>query len=213
MIMAATTSCQAECGMQKKSKPRDWMSVMIDREVLVDAPEEHTPLPVPDGVVLVIDSETDPTHIVSFGRKGHPVVLIANEAGVLIASPDTTVRDELEIDAENVIFGPISRARSEGVQKVLLVVNPNSTRGLQVTMGTVEMIDHMMRAGSAILRLFPGIMVAHIVHVVHNDGTYTNYFVQSAAWTDFYNDYEIEVLGRLDDPDGEHVTDPLFGQM
>lgn len=208
MIMGAT-GCQTERVMQKK--PRNWMEEMIDRRVLVGVPVEDTPMLVPDGVILIIDSETDPTCILQFGRKDHPVILIANEAGVLIASSDTSVRDAIEIDAESVVLSPISRAHSEGVQMVLLVVNPNSVRGIQVTMGTVELIDHMMRAGKVIKNRFDDLLVVHVVHVDHDDGTCTNYYVSAENWHDFYTTYEMEVLDRLDDSDD--YEDALFGQM
>lgn len=197
--------------MKTDTSGRDWMNELVARGVLNKIP--GTMRPVPGGVVLICDSETNPMLVVPIGVPDCPVRLIANESGVLILSPCTKMRSKIGVDAEQVVVEPIVRAWREGIHRVILCVNPHSIAGPMLKIKLIELIDHMIRAGEWLQKRVEELPVGYLVHAQSEDGTYNNYYVEQTNWHLFYNWYEKEFLGRQDDPDPGYPSGPIFGQM
>lgn len=198
--------------MTFEPKNGSWVDELESRGVLVRITEPMRP--IPGGVTVICDSETNPTLIVPFEAPDCPVRLIANEAGVLSASPETRMQRKTGIDPMKAVLEPIVRSWREGIRRVLLCANPHSVAGPMLKMHTVELIDQMMRAAAWMCERVEDLKVGYIVHAPHEDGSYTNYFVEPAKWSKFYHWYEIQVIGRQDDPDPGYpksASPPNFG--
>lgn len=182
----------------------NWIDELENRGVLkkLDGPVPR----LDGGLTLICDSETNPTLIVPFETPNCPVRLIAHEAGVLIASPEKDLRRKTGIDPIMAVIEPLIRCWNEGIRRVILCVSPHSIAGPMLKMHTVELIDHMLRVSRWIREQIEDLPVGHVVHVPHESGGYTNYFVESGQWDAFYHIYEMENLGRQDDPDPDYPT-------
>lgn len=190
---------------------RDWMQVLIQRGVLVQI-EKNVP-PVLGGTTLICDSETDPTRILVLGDEDVPVHLIALENGVLTCSPDTKLSEQIGIDPMPTVVAPLARTWNVGIRSVLLCLNVHSIGGVQHKLTTIELINHLMRAGAWLCQRIEGLRVVYLVHVPHSLGVHTNYLVELPRWRAFYNEYDVEILGRQDDSDPGYQSNRLLGHM
>lgn len=183
-----------------------WIEKLVQARALVPLPPDTTHH-VPGGVVLICDSETDPNRIVSFGVPDSPVCLIANEAGVLVASPSTEMSMRIGLDVDRVIMNPVKRAKGRGMRTVILCLNTMATGGDFSEMNEVELVDHLLRAASEISRRVRGVDVQCVVHVPSRTGTRT-FRADAEAFRTFYATYEVQELGRNDEAEdwGDEVA-------
>lgn len=168
-------------------------------------------------ILVIGDSETDPARIVP--RNGIETRFILNEAGVLIASPDTEMRDELSLNPEALIYEPVSRAVSSGFTFATLFVNASAVAGIMAETDTKDLIDHMMRARAELQRRQPRLKATCILHVPASDGRWVNYVVVPDKWFSYIANRESRVLGRgyardMDArrPEDDRQSDPDFAQ-
>lgn len=183
----------------------DWIQTLVTQKVLVERPLRPY---FKSGVVVVCDSETNPGKVVRLGKEHYTLRLIANEAGVLIASPDTRMQKKLCLDANRIIVEPLLRAKEDGFKNLVLCVNPHSIAGPMLEMSTIDLVDHLMRAREYLASLQTGVSISCVVHTpLMADSTYKNYLVSPPKWSQFYQLYETEVLKRRDDPDEPRVSE------
>lgn len=186
------------------TKEPTWIDQLVRAGALVPI-DLHDSKYHPGGVVLICDSETNPSHFVDFGVPGAPVVLIANEAGVLIASPDSSLVDGLGIDVEPVIITPIRKAYSRGIHTVILCMNTMASSGPFSDHDIVALVDHLLRAAVELRRTIRGVTIECIVHVPMKAGM-RNFRPDPESFREFYRIYEIDELDHNDEAD-EHKAE------
>ena len=167
-------------------------------------------------VVVICDFETNVERVVS-SMPGMSMRVISNEAGVLIASPDSSLRAELGIDPEPIIFDPLKRSVSKGYKQVVLIVNFMATSGIMSEVeNEVMLVDHMVRAAREISRRMANVKDLTVTCIIHNPKNYnvfSNNIVDLVKWEAFYRTYERDVLGRVDDEGDDPLNEAIPGNL